>query len=651
MKVNQGNKTMRKQNCIRKIILTAATLCMGGFMTTATAAEVGRSYESLKASRIAEIEKMLPEKPEGLGRPITDRTFWEDKEIQESLKSEIDKAEGLLSKKLPAWDDDLYLEFKRKGKRPAGEKMMGDRYSWLRPLVLAECAENKGRFVPLINMVLREYMKDPTWVMPAHDRDLVSFKRKAYFVDLRVAPVASGFAHTLYLLGDRLKPEVRADMMKALYERVFNPMQESFVTEKVRKTNWWLTRKNNWNAVCLAGVTGAAVAAIPDRHERAVFLAAAEHYSKYYIASFSDDGYCAEGLGYWNYGFSRFIRLREVMLHATGGAIDPFDTPKIMNIALFPERIEIFPNNAPAYGDCRFMTKPSRVNVDYCKRALGISQPQDSLSGSIRPFGRRLVETIMGFSYSKRSAAAKDGGKKRIEHDPLRHYFKDKGILVSRPAQGSACRIGVSIKAGGNHTHSHDDVGSFVIALGSEQPVGDPGGPHAYQKDMSGWKSRNSFGHPVPLVAGKLQINARKARPKVLKTEFTDTQDVFVVDMISSYKIPELKKLVREMIYDRTGAGSVTITDTFEFSSPQSFEEGLPTHGAFKQTGEDSLTFTMGEETLLVKISTPDGFEVISEVIEENAPPFTRVGIRLKKPVAKGTVTMKFTPVKEEPGK
>jgi hypothetical protein len=630
----------------QSMLVAFTALCLGWLMTTASAAEGGRSYESLKASRIDEIAKMLPEKPAGLGRSITDRAFWEDKDIQESLKREIETAEGLLSKTLPAWSDDLYLEFKRTGKRPAGEKMMGDRYSWYCPLVLAECAENKGRFVPLINRVLREYMKDPTWVMPAHDRDLVSFKRKAYFVDLRVADIAGDFAHTLYLLGDRVEPEVRADMMKALYERVFNPLQESFVTENVRRTNWWLTRKNNWNAVCLAGVTGAAVAVIPDRHERAVFVAAAEHYSKYYIASFSDDGYCAEGLGYWNYGFSRFIRLREVMLLATGGAVDPFDTPKIMNIALFPERIEIFPNNAPAYGDCRFMTKPSRVNVDYCKRALGISKPQDSLSGSIRPFGRRLVETMMGFSYSKRPADAKDGGKKRIEHDPLRHYFKDKGILVSRPTPGSACRIGVSIKAGGNDSHSHDDVGSFAIALGSEQPVADPGGPHAYQKDMSGWKSKNSFGHPVPLVAGTLQINARRARPKVLKTEFTDTQDVFVVDITSSYKIPELKKLVREMIYDRTGSGFVTITDTFEFSSPQSFEEGLPTHGTFKQTGEDALAFTMGEETLLVKISTPDGFEVLSEVIEENAPPFTRVGVRLKKPVTKGTVTMTFVEVK-----
>ena len=74
---------------------------------------------------------------------------------------------------------------------------------------------------------------------------------------------------------------------------------------------WWLTTTNNWNAVCLAGVTIAATAMIDDRHERAFYLAAAEKYIRNFLDGFTADGYCSEGLGYWNYGFGHFLLLAE----------------------------------------------------------------------------------------------------------------------------------------------------------------------------------------------------------------------------------------------------------------------------------------------------------------------------------------------------
>ena len=95
-----------------------------------------------------------------------------------------------------------------------------------------------------------------------------------------------------------------------MYTRAFNPVKDALQTGQGYTFNWF-NNTNNWNAVCLAGVTSAAVGVIKDRKERALFVAAAEYYSQNSVLGYADDGYCTEGLGYFNYGFQHYIILRE----------------------------------------------------------------------------------------------------------------------------------------------------------------------------------------------------------------------------------------------------------------------------------------------------------------------------------------------------
>jgi hypothetical protein len=333
-------------------------------------------------------------------------------------------------------------------------------------------------------------------------------------------------------------------------------------------------------------------------------------------------------------------------LQSTGGQIDLFDDPKVRNVALFGVRIVLENGAAPPFGDCRFGTKPDAGIISYCNRVLklgltGLDQP------SVRTGIAARCMNLFPNSATEAPAAS------QVSNDVgLRTFFEKAGVLVCRPAPNSTCRMGIGIKAGGNTTHSHDDIGSFAIALGAEQPVGDPGGPTAYEKGMFGplrhtYKILNSFGHPVPLIAGKLQVDATKVHPKVLETKFTDAEDSISIDLTTAYDVPELRKLVRTVRFNRAGAGSITLEDRYAFSSPQTFELGLPTHGKCEQIASDTLAFTAGKEKLLAQIHTPDGFDLTSEVVEESAPPFTRVGIRLKKPVTIGDVTVVFRPAGE----
>jgi hypothetical protein len=606
----------------------------------ASQAFAGPAYKELDPRRIEAISAMLRAEPAGFGQPCSDRAAWESIGARKVLGGVVAQAEGLLQKEFPKWDDAAYLDFSKTGRRPPGEAMLRARHEWLYPLVMAECLENRGRFLDRINMVLDEYAGERTWTLPAHDADLKCFNRQAYQVELASADFANDLAQTLYLLGNGIKPQTRKRVMDALEQRIFAPVRASVTTGK---GNWWLTAKMNWNAVCLRGVTGAALSVLPDRDDRALFAAIGEHYSQYYMQGYGEDGYCTEGAGYWDFGFSNYIMLREQLLQSTGWKIDLFANPKVRNVALFGVRIVLEDGGAPPFGDCHFGAKPDAGIISYCNRVLGLGLKGFNTPNVRAGVAARCMNIFPNSATQARPAAAQSSDV------GLRTYFDKAGVLICRPAPGSACRLGVGIKGGGNTTHSHDDVGSFAIALGDEQPVGDPGGPSFYERGTFGpkrhtYKLINSFGHPVPLIAGQLQVDATKIHPKILGTHFTDSEDLIRIDLTTAYAVPELKQLVRTMRFNRQGAGSVTIEDRYVFSSPQTFELGLPTHGTFKQVGSDTIAFTSGSQTLRAQIQTPDGFDLTSEVIQENAPPFTRVGIRLKKPVTSGAVTVVFRP-------
>ena len=70
-----------------------------------------------------------------------------------------------------------------------------------------------------------------------------------------------------------------------LERRIFTPFTGMVTAGKPRM--WWLAGTNNWNAVCMAGVTGAAMANIQSRERRAFFAASAEKYIQNFLKGFT----------------------------------------------------------------------------------------------------------------------------------------------------------------------------------------------------------------------------------------------------------------------------------------------------------------------------------------------------------------------------
>jgi hypothetical protein len=613
----------------------------------AAAAHAAAPADALDPARIQAVAAMLPEHPTGLGRPISDRGAWERLGADPAYKAIIAKAEEDRAKPLPEQPDDLFLEYSRNGNRSRFQAVAFDRRWRLGPLVIAECIENKGRYLPAIEKLVEALAVEKTWVLPAHDGSLKNFRGESIDIDLFSSAVGWHLATANYLLGDKLSAPARQKIRENVARRILDPYRDMITGKRAR--NGWLSTTNNWNAVCLAGVTGAALAQAESREDRAIFVVAAEKYSKNFLAGFTPDGYCSEGLGYWNYGFGHYVLLGEIIRRATGGKVDLMARPEARAPATFPPRIRIIGGVAPAFADCSVTAKPSAAIMYYLNRRFGLGLEEYrklDLELSLKSLSEMMILAFPdGEVLAPPVAAAAKG-------PALRDWFEQAGILIGRPAADSKCAMGVALKGGHNaEHHNHNDVGSYVVVVKDTPVLLDPGAEVYTARTFSGrrYESKllNSFGHAVPVVAGQLQRTGHDARGAVLRADFTDKADTLALDIRSAYAAADLKTLERTFVYSREGAGSLTVADRVEFAKPQSFATALVTKGSWKKLDAKTIAVTDGQQSVRVEIDAGENEFTIEaeEIHEETSIKPLRLGINLTKPVAAATVTVKITPM------
>jgi hypothetical protein len=605
----------------------------------------------LDARRIEFYRQHLPKKPKGVGPTIADRAAWKKIAQRSAFAGVLKTAETSLHQPLPELTDDLFLDYSRTGNRTRYQNVLSVHHQRLTQLIYAECVENRGRFLPAIEQSIAEICDQKTWVLPAHDGSLKNFEGKIHQIDLKSSAVSWNLATVLYWLGEKLRPEIRARVAGELERRTFTPWESYVQTGK--PAMGWPQSRGNWNAVCLSGVTGAALANIGSRERRAWFAAAAEKYIQRYLEGFSPDGYCSEGIGYWNYGFGHYILLAETLRRATGGKIDWLSDPRLKPIALAPVQQEILPDVYPAFADCRLGTKPDDVLIACLSRRLGLGLHDWEARGAEAvqaPQGEFPKFGLLGGCGDSAASLAEDAQAAPL---PLRNWFPDAGILICRPAD-IANGLGAALKGGHNaEFHNHNDVGTFVVAFKRTTPIVDLGsvvytretfGRHRYENPVM-----NSFGHSVPWVADTLQSTGKSARAKVLNTEFTDAQDTLVLDIRSAYDLPVLKKLQRTFVFSREGPGKLTVIDEVEGENPQAFGTALITLGPWKQI--DTAHLLLGEKGDAVRVEIlAEGrdLRLVPQEIHADLPgkPGTpiRLGIELDQPVTRAKVTTIITP-------
>jgi len=633
-----------------QLLLIAKVMVITGLLTFHSSALFAQTapfpLKPIDEKRVKEIEKILSDKPSGFGEPYHQRKVWDS-----LLKSgNYDRfLRGMKNYSFPAFSKDDYFSLSNGTATSSnvGLTMMRKRAEGLAKVTWAECLQNEGKYTRMVEGGLRDIINQKSWVSPRTDHGFKNYNGVAYSVELTSSLYAHTITQTLYMMGNKISPKLRKDAMDALYTRIFNPIYHQFKTLNTNKENNFLTADNNWNHVCLAGLVGAALTVIQDKHERAVFTYLGEYYSRTGLSGFNDDGYCVEGVVYYNYGFGHYVLLRESIWQATGGKIDLFNDPKVQKIARYAPNIEVINGVYPAISDCREGAQPDEEMMIYLNKSLGLGIARYDTLTSKGETSNNRQDVMMAFPNS----SAKSQPKKNIAKDEsnIRSLFEQTGVLVCRPLPGSSAELGVALKGGHNdESHNHNDIGSYTVVQGNQIMAGDPGViPYAANifdpKYRYTYQTIGSFGHPVPLVAGKPQRPGKQAEAKTVRTDFNRQKDLMTLDIASAYDVPELKKLERMMAYDRSDAGSITFTDSFAYANPQEFETAIATRSEWKQISDNTLLLTRGNEKMLVTFSSPGNKLVLkSTEIAEGGPPYTRIGIAVSKPVSEGQIVITY---------
>jgi len=220
---------------------------------------------------------------------------------------------------------------------------------------------------------------------------------------------------------------------------------------------------------------------------------------------------------------------------------------------------------------------------------------------------------------------------------------QDCGVLVSRDVPESKVPFSLAIKDGNNgEGHGHDDCGSYCIALKDRMVFGDPGVPvyfHATQK-----KANLSYAHPVPYPAGTMQTSGSKGFSRVIAFEDGKNVTSITYDLKPSYKVPSLRKLTRAAVHDRK-ARKITITDSFEFSRPETFETALTGYAEPKQLSD--RVWQIGG-TRIEFFAKGGGIEFKTEkldILMRSSKPIIRLACRFKGKVKSGEISYVIIPV------
>lgn len=614
--------------------------------------------------RIAALVATMRPGPFHLGHPGTDRTAWEalaNGEIGARILADARAAAA--EDPLPQITDEIYLSCLDEGSPAAMNAVSPGTRGRMALLPVAECLTPTGAFLGLIEDDIQRTLRLKSWIHAGNDTNRDTYEGRTIFNDLASTSTASLLVASDFLLGDRLQPETRAAIRREVKRRTLDPFRQRIDSGK--DIYWWVTVTHNWNSVCLLHTVACALALLEDPADRAWYLAAADDLIRYSDQGFTESGFYTEGVGYWAYGFGCYVVLAEIVRAATDGAIDWLLKPLAQRLSRFGQRMEIQDGVYPSFADCqRDIELPAWLvhwmnnRIDPSRAERAAATPIDNLTG--RPFRSALTALLVLFhQVDVERAFAHQRGSTREQGAGLREWWEDVQFLICRPRPDAAVRLASTFKGGDNSVnHNHNDLGTFTVLLGGRELLTDPGAevytartfsPRRYEGDLL-----NSFGHPVPVVAGQLQPPGRDEHTagigadicsRIVETSFTDDEDRVVLDLRSAYRVPTLQRLTRSFTHCRTGNGAVEVIDDVEFSTPQDFETALITYAEWTRRPDGSIRLTDGDAALDVLVSSGDGELVFDHcVIEESSTP-TRLSWHFSEPTARARVHIQVRPV------
>ena len=372
------------------------------------------------------------------------------------------------------------------------------------------------------------------------------------------------------------------------------------------------TRRNNWNQVCMAGMTLSAIALMDvEKKLSAKALEEARVAVKFGLKeSYPADGAYSEGGGYWAYGTEFAILIVEALRSAGLPDAGIVSHPGFLESGRYIAQVYGTSGLLFNYGDTHEGTLGASV--------AGVWMARETQSAELREVFRPPFLKISGNKNNRFLALAAfwmppaEGGK----GDKLPLHFVGAGhspVVFHRTGYGKE-DLFIGIKAGmAKVTHGHMDAGSFVIDWGGLRWCSDLGSQNYNSLEQKGialfdmaQKSRrwsvfrlNNFTHNtltynggLHRVEGKAEIVSSKGAPE------NETR----VDMAAPLGLPKGASATRRF---QVNGGSVTVTDSFKgLKSGDRITWHIITRAAVKER-EGGFGLSLGGKRMELDLASP----------------------------------------------
>ncbi|MCZ6674420.1 MAG: heparinase II/III family protein [Verrucomicrobia bacterium] len=523
-------------------------------------AQASRSVQvpSLRSHYLDELPGLL----ESLGawHPFpraAERKAWET--LAHDVRDElISDAEPFLGEEWPQLPATLFLEFFRTGNKRPYDQVNENRRDRLRRLVLAECAEGRGRFLDdIINgiwaMCEQSYWgNSATTFLQAPFEDQVKLnglRRLAEIrttlpdtsnpgVDLRSGEFVALFAWTDYLLGpelDAVSPMIRKRIAFEADRRMLTPCLERDFLWMEGRGNWttWIT--SNW----LTGV----LLLEQDDDRRLAALEKLFGSLDYFFSQYQPDGACHEGPSYWRKTAGSLFEALELLNSASGGKFDLFDEALVQKMAQYIYQVHIAENYFMNFSDSPGRIEmPAELIIRYGRR---IDDPNlVALGRSLLAYERSWGDHSLQRDLTALFLTPLDVNSGESDNPPLLRdaWVSSMQVMAARDVAGTTKGLFLGAKAGSNgEGHNHNDTGNFVI-FADGKPVLIDVGPIAYTATNSSpdrysiWTMQSAY-HNLPTINGIMQKEGRThaASDVIYRTE--DTFARLTMDLSDAYPL------------------------------------------------------------------------------------------------------------------
>lgn len=551
---------------------------------------------------------------------IDNREAWEglDSRLREQL---IRDGEQFLHYSYPILLITDYMEFSRTGNRTHFEDKQFARRTVLNSLVLAECAEHKGRFIDDILNGIYAICEETAWQLPAHNsyvRDHTQFPLPDVthpIIDLFQAETGAILAAVMYVMKselDAISPFISIMIKEQLEHRIFTP----YLTEHF----WWMgdgnTPMNNWTVWCTQNILlTAALSNLDNKRQREIFQKACESID-YFLEEYGEDGCCDEGAQYYRHAGLCLFNCIEILNAVTDGCFTSvYQVKKIQNIASYIRNVHVKDQYYINFSDCSPVAGRCNAREFLFGKRTGDTLLLQLAAQDYENSGDPLLTKEHNLFYRLQTIFQH---KEMLEYsansqiNPPDLYYPSVGLFLARDNQ-----FCLAVKAGDNNdSHNHNDTGSFTIYKNGTPLFIDIGVESYTKKTFSPqryeiWtmqsqyhnlptflgdnpKDANAFPYAyIPLFAetksaASMQMNGSVYAAKKIQYQFSETLAQISMDIADAYPDSRVHLYFRTVVLKKNSC--ITIQDHCECEELQAVLSLITYEQPFWNTAVSTLS-------------------------------------------------------------